>query len=134
MEGERILVAGIGRTTSISSSSIVFECERPLPAGMLVELAVTWPVRLDNTVRLRLHILGRTVRAMGNFTAIDILRHEFRTVATQDNARSPAAVSAPAARTMAAAASPVRGVDEDVRKHTAGAGMLGVLVKTAPAS
>ena len=79
LERQRVVSAGTGRTKTISSSCVVFESERTLPVGLLVELAVTWPVRLDNRVGLKLKILGRTVRVAGNCTAVDILRHEFRT-------------------------------------------------------
>lgn len=81
MERNRVLAAGTGRTRAISSSHVVFECERGLPVGFLVELAVRWPVRLESGVGMTLRILGRTVRVTGNCTAVDILRHEFRTEA-----------------------------------------------------
>ena len=88
MQQEHVLGIGAGRTKTISSSCVVFESERALPVGLLVELAVTWPVRLENSVTLKLQILGRTVSITGNCTIVDILRHEFRTAATQDSGES----------------------------------------------
>jgi hypothetical protein len=50
MEGDRVIGTGTGRTRTISRTRLWFESENRLPIGMLVELAVAWPARLDNRV------------------------------------------------------------------------------------
>jgi hypothetical protein len=77
------LSSGVGRTIYLSSSSVQIETERGLPIGAMVELAVTWPARLDNDVLLKLQVMGRTVRAEGKYTTINIARYEFRTRASR---------------------------------------------------
>jgi len=62
---------------------VQIETEHGLPIGAMVELAVTWPARLDNDVLLKLQIMGRTVRAEGKYTMINIARYEFRTRASR---------------------------------------------------
>lgn len=100
----------------MSSSQVVLESQQSLPVGMLVELAVTWPVWLQNTVRLKLHIFGRTTRISGNFTVIDILRHEFRTVAAQVSSDSDASRrrSSSAASTAREASQPKDGLSSTI--------------------
>ena len=58
------------------------ETEHGLPIGAMVELAVTWPARLDNDVLLKLQIMGRTVGVEGGCSTIKIARYEFRTRAS----------------------------------------------------
>ena len=71
--------SGAGRTIYLSSGSMQIETEHGLPLGGMVELAVTWPARLDNRVRLKLQIMGRTVGVEGGCSTIKIARYEFRT-------------------------------------------------------
>jgi len=68
-----------GRVVNISSGGILFHSDRALAPGHSVRLRVAWPVRLDDVMPLALHLEGQTVRADGNFTAVKILRSEFRT-------------------------------------------------------
>ena len=80
-DGGRVLKAGTGWTTAISSTDVVFESADGPSPGSQVELAINWPVRLDHKIDLKLWIVGRAVRVEGNRTFIDIQRHEFRTSA-----------------------------------------------------
>ena len=104
--GERVSRTGEAWTTMISSRRVLFESADCLPINTLVELAVTWPVTLDNKVGLKLHIRGRTVPVAGNCTAIDILRYEFRTRSLRTPAKGQRlAAPVSAVRAMAACAS-----------------------------
>jgi hypothetical protein len=96
MEQDTVVTAGMGRTKRMSSSQVVLESDGNLPIGRLVELEVTWPVWMDNTVELKLHILGRTTRTQDKFIIVDILRHEFRTVDSQTAGMSGETQSVPA--------------------------------------
>ena len=83
-----VVETGQGRTVNISSGGILFESRCALPPGMFIELSIAWPARLRNTVALKLHATGLTVRGHGKFTAVTIRRHMFRTTGTPEgNAR-----------------------------------------------
>jgi len=75
----KILDAGRGRTVTISSTTVTFKGDHQISNGLDIEVTLEWPVRLDNSVSLRLHIHGKTVKAENGCNAIRILRHEFRT-------------------------------------------------------
>ena len=79
IKDDRVLITGTGHTKTMSGRDLWFESNKCLGVGNLVELAITWPVRLDHTVPLRLFVEGRTVGVEGNSTKIEIKRHEFRT-------------------------------------------------------
>jgi len=70
---------GHGHTVFLSSSRIVFKSEIALRAGLQIELAVDWPVRLDEKVELRLCLRGRTANVAGSYTTVLVSRYEFRT-------------------------------------------------------
>lgn len=69
---------GNGVTRSIGSRCVTFTTEHVLRAGLQVELAVDWPVRLNETTPLSLVIYGRVMRSVGQYAAVRIERHEFR--------------------------------------------------------
>jgi hypothetical protein len=79
LEGSRVLKRGVGRTVYMSSNRILFESEAFLPLGTAVELMITWPVRLDSRIELKLFIAGQIVQVDGKFAVTEIRRHEFRT-------------------------------------------------------
>jgi hypothetical protein len=80
LQRDRIVATGVGQTLNISSRGVAVEAPG-LKAGSLVELAINWPVLLDETCRMRLIIFGRVVRADKNVTACTIDKYEFRTQA-----------------------------------------------------
>ena len=89
METDRVLDRGHGQTVTMSRTSVWLESDKELPVGVLIQLAVMWPVRLDNKIPLRLIIHGRTVVADGKNAKVEILRHEFRTWALSSASREP---------------------------------------------
>ena len=70
---------GTGKTLNMSSGGVLFTTESPLPEGARVELAVSWPAQLNNTLPLKLVALGRLVRTDDAQAAIAIERYEFKT-------------------------------------------------------
>ena len=70
---------GTGRTVNMSSSGVLFATEASLIAGRRVELAISWPVRLHNTVALKLVVRGHVVRSECGRAAVEIQQYEFRT-------------------------------------------------------
>jgi len=94
----KLLSEGIGRTIDLSSGGILIEADRPLPVGLNLELAINWPVALNNGAALQLAVAGKIVRSQGNLVAIRMIQHEFKT-ASESAKRAPvkgAAVRPPA--------------------------------------
>ena len=95
----RVLDTGTGRTMDLSSSGVLIDAGRPLPAGLNMEVSITWPVLLHNVAPLQLVISGRIVRAKGTNVAVRMVQHEFRTVGVPTEHRT---VLAAAVRTSLA--------------------------------
>ena len=70
---------GSGKTVNMSSGGVLFTTESPLPEGERVELAVSWPAQLNDTLPLKLVAMGRLVRTDETQAAISIERYEFKT-------------------------------------------------------
>jgi hypothetical protein len=77
----RLLDTGSGISVDLSSGGVLFDAGRPMPVGLNIELAISWPVLLYDTAPLRLFVAGRIVRTFGTCAAIQMVQHEFRTVA-----------------------------------------------------
>ena len=88
----RVLETGVGKTIDLSSGGIHFETDRPLPAGLNVELSIAWPAMLHNMAPLQLVVSGKIVRNNGRRTAIQKLQHEFRTAGIATEQRAPRCV------------------------------------------
>lgn len=84
----RVLFSGSGKTLDLSSGGLKIETDKPLPAGLNVELSVCWPVLLHNVAPLQLFVTGKIVRCDGNMAAIRTTQHEFRTIAMSSEHRS----------------------------------------------
>jgi hypothetical protein len=74
---------GCGTTKTMSRNTIVFASEEALPKDVGIELALSWPAQLDNTIPLKLQVFGTTTRVNGNVIEVTILRYEFRTAASR---------------------------------------------------
>ena len=72
-------VCGRGRTFNISSGGVYFQATDAFPAGGEIELLMKWPFLLDGDCPLKLVVHGKIVRSDSGGTAIQALRHEFRT-------------------------------------------------------
>jgi hypothetical protein len=70
---------GLGKTLNMSSGGVLFTTETPLPEGERVELAVSWPAQLNDTLPLKLVAMGRLVRVGDSEAAICVERYEFKT-------------------------------------------------------
>jgi hypothetical protein len=105
----RVMDSGVGRTLDLSSGGILFDAGRQLSFGTNVELAISWPVLLQNQAPLQLIVSGRVVRCAGNRTAVMMAQHEFRTSgasAEQRAALGSAARTPSASLTAGGVASP----------------------------
>ena len=72
-----------GKIVDMSRGGICFACSEVFPRGTKIELAIDWPISLDD-VLLQLRVTGRVLRDDHRGTAIEILRHEFHTRKAHD--------------------------------------------------
>jgi hypothetical protein len=86
MENDNIIAEGAGETVDIGSSGVSFLTTQRLNVGAFIELSISWPVLLEENIRMRLVAFGRVLRSNGYSTACTVDKYEFRT-----QARSPAA-------------------------------------------
>src|ERR1700684_222932 len=77
----RTIDTGTGCTVNMSSGGIRFEAGREMPAGLNVELAISWPILLLNVAPMQLFITGRILRSGEGWAAIRTVPHELRTSA-----------------------------------------------------
>lgn len=68
-----------GKTLNISSHGVLLTTELPLAKGSSVELAIDWPVSLNETCGLNFVVSGSVVRASGDTVAVRIQKYHFRT-------------------------------------------------------
>jgi hypothetical protein len=83
----RVLDSGSGNTVDLSSGGLLFDAGRHLPAGLNVEISISWPVLLHSVAPLQLVISGRIVRSNGTMIAIRSVQHEFRTAGVTPDQR-----------------------------------------------
>jgi hypothetical protein len=86
----KVLDTGTGHTVDLSSGGLLFDAKRHLPAGLNVELSVSWPALLHNVAPMQLVISGRIVRAQGTRIAVRTMQHEFRTMGLASDGRNAA--------------------------------------------
>jgi hypothetical protein len=82
---EGLIANGSGQTVDISSGGVLFESNNPLKLGIELELAISWPASLSESVGLTLWLTGKVVRAEKNRSAVAIARYAFRTRALPKN-------------------------------------------------
>ncbi len=76
---KRLLETGTGTTVDLSSRGVLFESDQEIPPDGVVELSISWPVLLHDSLPMQLIVVGHIVRVSGYRVAIDIAQHEFRT-------------------------------------------------------
>jgi hypothetical protein len=73
-------MAGSGMTIDIGSKRVVFRTDQALRLGKHLDMAISWPVQLDERCDLKLLASGRIVGADSGVVAVSIERYEFRTL------------------------------------------------------
>jgi hypothetical protein len=101
----KVLEAGTGRTMDLSSGGILFDAGRHLPAGLNVELSISWPALLHSVAPMQLAVSGRIVRAEGTHISVRIMHHEFRTSGSPIDRNALATAQVPRMLVAASAAS-----------------------------
>jgi hypothetical protein len=69
-------LSGVGQTTNISSSGLLFRCAEQLEVGSRLALDVNWPASHDDG-ELRFHIAGRVTRSTEAGVAVAFGYHSF---------------------------------------------------------
>src|SRR5436305_2070321 len=90
MKNYLVTGTGSGNSLDLSSGGIAFTSTEPLKIGSYLELAVSWPVLLNQSCPLKLVASGRVVRSDQNRTAISLDRYEFRTSGAKTFQTAPA--------------------------------------------
>jgi len=72
-----------GETVNISSSGTLFTIDQDLVPGTRVELAISWPLKLDKTVSVNLVAAATIVRVEGHKAAARFETHEFKLAGIQ---------------------------------------------------
>jgi hypothetical protein len=71
--------AGAGATMNIGSGGVAFTSDHSMHIGAFVELSISWPVLLDESLPMRLIVFGRIVRVGLQDAACSVDKYEFRT-------------------------------------------------------
>ena len=86
-------IAGQGRTLSISSEIVRFECNRPLPVDRKIRLVLGWPVTLPDGTGLNLWIVGEIKSSEFRQVTVRVGSYEFRTRRALQHANQRARLS-----------------------------------------
>jgi hypothetical protein len=79
LEGDRIVASGLGTTENMSSGGVAFQSDGDLPDGSFIELAISWPLMLDDVCPMRLIVFGRVLRGAQTTKVCTVEKWEFRT-------------------------------------------------------
>ena len=72
--------SGFGHTTDLSGSGIAFTTSEALTPGVRLRLAVEWPIRLAESIPVRLLADGNVVRVSGLAAAMQLSHVNFETI------------------------------------------------------
>ncbi len=88
---------GMGQTSRMSTSEVVFTADQPLDPGAKIEISIAWPALLNGRVALQLVVAGDVVGSRGSLTTVRIRKYHFRTRGRQTEFVQPPAVAYQAA-------------------------------------
>jgi hypothetical protein len=76
---QTVRYVGSGKSLNMSSGGVLFTTESGLREGERIELAVSWPAKLDDRIPLKLVAIGVLVRTQETQAAMSIEKYEFKT-------------------------------------------------------
>ncbi len=80
LDGKKtVKYVGSGKSLNMSSGGVLFTTASSLREGERIELAVTWPAKLDDRIALKLVAIGVLVRTHETQAAMSIENYEFKT-------------------------------------------------------
>jgi PilZ domain len=85
---KRLVECGTGTTIDLSSNGVLFESDQQMPVDGSVELSISWPALLNDSLPMQLIVMGRVARVSGQRVAIQFGQHEFRTARAATYTRS----------------------------------------------
>lgn len=88
---------GMGQTSQMSTSEVVFTADQALDPGTKLEISIAWPALLNGRVALQLVVVGDVVGSRGSLTTVRIRKYHFRTRGRQTEFVQPPAVAYQAA-------------------------------------
>jgi len=74
----RSQIEGKGKVLNISGSGVLFSAEHDIPPATKLEVSISWPVRLNGTVPLRLVAKGLVARSSNRQIGFQFGEHQFR--------------------------------------------------------
>jgi|SRR5579871_2268543 len=77
-EQSRHAHTGQGETLNISSSGVLIQTEHELEPGTKLQMAISWPMKLNETASIKLVVDGKIVWAEQKRAAVQFGSHEFR--------------------------------------------------------
>ena len=92
--GGRAPRVGMGQTSGMSASEVVFTADQPIDVGAKLEISIAWPALLNDRVALQLVVVGDVVGRRDSLTTLRIRKYHFRTRGRQTV--QPPAVAYPA--------------------------------------
>lgn len=78
LNGRELGRQGRGITVNMGSRGVLLAVDCPVAEGVLLEVSLQWPAKLDNRSDLKLVLRGSVVRTEENRIAVRIQKHEFR--------------------------------------------------------
>jgi len=70
--------SGCGRVLNLSNTGLMLECHPVLRPGLQIEVMIAWPGTPVEGKQIKLHAVGRTIRAEEDHTAVRIDQIAFR--------------------------------------------------------
>ena len=74
-------ISGTGQTMNIGSNGVLITSAHEVSPDTAIRVVIEWPVLLGGVFPIALHIHGRVVRPDHGLVAVQISRHEFRSLA-----------------------------------------------------
>jgi len=79
IDGPDSAQAGVGRSVELGAAGLLFQADCPPPLGALLELQMTWPLRVQDACAVVLVIQGTVVRSDRRGTAVHMHDYQFQT-------------------------------------------------------
>lgn len=70
---------GTGKTVNISSHGVLMTSAHEVSPGTSISVVIDWPIVIDNSCPLALHILGTVIRCGHGFVSVRFSTRELRT-------------------------------------------------------
>jgi hypothetical protein len=83
LRGADVVARGDARTVYISRHELLIDTGCSVPPRHTIHAFIEWPVRLDDAIPLKLHVVGTTRSFSATQCLVTIVRYDFRTSGTR---------------------------------------------------